>query len=249
MTDVQRLRCLATTVDGMPPQVEIERIAAIPGVLQVQWWSARVVPQPEDVKNSLNAYTGVLDVFTDSPDVIAESVLPVLEGELGGVFSFLRGIVSDAEPEFDLLRETPPQHISYQHLPIAWKHGHGPVRREPTGNDLFRYTYFFAYRQDVSWEDGEDWYLGHHTREGKQLSNLVHYVTWHRRPTVAPESSVLGLVRVTELCFERFEDFYESCYTLKPSWNMGEKHTEVVWVDYFALFLGPEPDLVVEGAS
>ncbi len=249
MTDVQRLRCLATTVDGMPPQVEIERIAAMPGVLQVEWWSARVVPQPEDVKNSLNAYTGVLDVFTDSPDVIAESVLPVLEGELGGIFSFLRGIVSDAEPEFDLLRETPPQHIPYQHLPIVWKHGHGPVRREPTGNDLFRYTYFFAYRQDVSWEDGEDWYLGHHTREGKQLPNLVHYVTWHRRPTVAPESSVLGLVRVTELCFERFEDFYESCYTLKPSWNMGEKHTEVVWTDYFALFLGPEPDLVVEGAS
>jgi hypothetical protein len=30
---------------------------------------------------------------------------------------------------------------------------------------------------------------------------------------------------------------------------MGEKHTEVVWTDYFALFLGVEPDIVIEGVS
>lgn len=227
----------------------MDRVAAVAGVLQIEWWAARQVPQPEDVKNSLNAHSGVLDVFAESAEIISAAVLPVLEAEVGRTFTLLRGIVSDGEPEYDLLRETPPQHIPYLDQPINWKHGHGPERREPTGDDLFRYTYFFGYRPDVTWEDGEDWYIGHHTREGKQLPNLVHYVTWHRRLTVAPASSVLGFVRVTELCFERFEDFYDACYRLGPAWNMGEKHAEVVWTDYFALFLGLEPDIVIEGAG
>lgn len=241
-----RIRCLITTGDGGPPQGLMDRLSAVGGVLQIEWWQSLVVPQPEEVRNDLNAYTGVLDVFSEEIELVTGAILPHLEDAHAGELAIPAAIISDASPEYDLLRETPPQHIPYLDQPIAWKHGHGPQRREPTGDDLVRYTYFFRYREDVSWEDGEDWYIGHHTREGKMLPNLVHYVTWHRRPTIASASPLLGTQRVTELCFERFEDFYDSCYRLGPAWNMGTKHESVVWTGYHATFLGLEPSIVIE---
>jgi hypothetical protein len=41
-------------------------------------------------------------------------------------------------------------------------------------------VYFINYRPDISVVDGEDWYLGHHAREGK-LNKLIDehvYKTW-----------------------------------------------------------------------
>ena len=55
---------------------------------------------------------------------------------------------------------------------------------------------------------GEEWYLGHHTREGKQLPGIQTYITWRRRPLARladfiPE--IAGFYRYTEIGYESIE--------------------------------------------
>jgi hypothetical protein len=79
------------------------------------------------------------------------------------------------EPQFDLLRDAPQQQYKYMTLPLWWRKG------PPTYDDaveIFIDSYCIAYRDDLAIADGEDWYLGHHTREGKQLPGMKHYRTW-----------------------------------------------------------------------
>jgi hypothetical protein len=69
-------------------------------------------------------------------------------------------------------------------LPMWWPHGQ-PVIDEHL--EIFIHTYVFSYREDIETADAEDYYLGHHTREGKQLPGMQHYLTWKsiRVPEVA----------------------------------------------------------------
>lgn len=103
------------------------------------------------------------------------------------------------EPEFDLLRDAPQQHYKYITLPLCWPRGR--PKAEDT-EPIFIDNYCFFYRPDVSFEDGEDWYIGHHTREGKQLPGMKHYKTWRTIRVPEPEGSPLRpnmWVRLTEL--------------------------------------------------
>ena len=88
------------------------------------------------------------------------------------------------KPEYDLLRDVPPQHYKYMTLPMWWPHGQ-PIVDENI--EIFIHTYVFSYRDDIETADAEDYYLGHHTREGKQLPGMQHYKTWKsiRVPEVA----------------------------------------------------------------
>lgn len=218
----------------------------VPGVSRVTWWRSRVVPQPEEVRRSLNLVSGMATLEVSDSAVLASRLLPELrrmrdEGDL----TLVRGLVSSTAPEFDLLRDTPFQHLPYATLPVEWKLGRRPSVPEPTGEDLFRYVYMFRYRDGVSFDEGEDWYLGHHTREGKQLPGLVRYLTWRRtqRRLLAEFDDLLGLVRYTELCFESFEDWYRACYPQGPRWTMPNAHPSGVWDDYHAFFLGPDAEI------
>lgn len=228
--------------DGLLPG-----LAGLPGVTRVVWWRARRVPQPEDVSRPLNAVTGMGEVFAPEATLVTR-VLPMLRDLAADVsrVTILRGVVCDEEPEYDLIRDVPAQQHPYFTLPVDWKSGRRIEVPEPTGEDLYRYVYFFAYRDEVSFDAGEDWYLGHHTREGRQLPGLVRYLTWRRRrPAGAAEydRDLLGLVRYTELCFESFERWYDACYRHGPRWRMPEEHPKGVWHDYHAFFLGPEPEI------
>lgn len=79
------------------------------------------------------------------------------------------------EPEFNLLQDAPFQQYKYMTLPMWWPKGRPRVDEE---EPVFIDSYAFCYRPNIDWADGEDWYLGHHTREGKQLSGMRHYRTW-----------------------------------------------------------------------
>jgi len=79
------------------------------------------------------------------------------------------------EPEFNLLRDAPPQHYKYITLPLLWPKGRPQVDEN---EEIFIDSYCLRYAPGVSWAEGEDWYLGHHTREGKQLPGMKHYMTW-----------------------------------------------------------------------
>ncbi|MGH8598233.1 MAG: hypothetical protein ACREXT_16390 [Gammaproteobacteria bacterium] len=82
------------------------------------------------------------------------------------------------QPEFDLLRDAPPQHYKYISLQLWWPKGR-PESDE--AEEIFIDSYCFFYAPKIKFADGEDWYLGHHTREGKQLPGMRHYRTW---PTI-----------------------------------------------------------------
>ncbi len=79
------------------------------------------------------------------------------------------------ESEFNLLQDVPQQQYKYITLPLWWPKGRPEV--DDTA-DIFIDSYCISYRPDISIADGEDWYLGHHTREGKQLPGMKHYKTW-----------------------------------------------------------------------
>jgi len=79
------------------------------------------------------------------------------------------------EPEFDLLRDAPPQHYKYMTLQLWWPRGRPEIDEN---EEIFIDSYCLFYAPHISFADGEDWYLGHHTREGKQLPGMRHYRTW-----------------------------------------------------------------------
>jgi hypothetical protein len=103
------------------------------------------------------------------------------------------------EAEFNLLQDTPQQQYKYMMLPLWWPRGRPQVEEN---EEIFIDSYCISYMPDISVTDGEDWYLGHHTREGKQLPGMKHYKTW--RTIRVPEEPNSALhpnkwYRLTEL--------------------------------------------------
>ncbi|HNO64829.1 MAG TPA: hypothetical protein PKK39_00640 [Tepidiformaceae bacterium] len=102
-------------------------------------------------------------------------------------------------PQYDLLRDAPPQHYKYMTLPLWWPSGAPEV---DDSAEIFIDSYCIAYRPDLTFATGEDWYIGHHTREGKQLPGMKHYRTWRTIPVAENLPAPLDLnkwTRLTEL--------------------------------------------------
>lgn len=123
--------------------------------------------------------------------------IPSREGSPG--FREFECMFLEEEPQYNLLRDAPPQHYKYMTLPLWWPKGQPEIDETAP---IFINSYCLAYRPDISIADGEDWYLGHHTREGKQLPGMRHYRTW--KTICVPEDSISPLqpnkwFRLTEL--------------------------------------------------
>ena len=224
------------------------REASLPGVQRLASWRIREAPQPAEVKRPLNTYHRMTEVWCSDEAAWTQHHAALLDSERGRHFGELKGIIVTAAPEYDLRRDAPPQHYQHMGLPIEWSTGKRPDVAEPTGEDMWRFVYFFRYRDDVTFDDGEDWYLGHHTREGKQLPGVMRYVTWRRLGRGDLTSGAAGearhFVRYTELCFDSFETWYRVLYQEGPRWRMSDKHPTGVWTDYHNFFTGIAPDLV-----
>lgn len=95
------------------------------------------------------------------------------KGEPG--FREFECMLLEEEPQFDLLRDAPQQQYKYITLPLYWPKGRPQVNENA---EIFIDNYCLQYSDKVSVDIGEDWYLGHHTREGKQLPGMKHYKTW-----------------------------------------------------------------------
>ncbi len=105
----------------------------------------------------------------------------------------------EEEPQYDLLRDAPPEQYKYMTLPLHWPKGRPEV---DDSADIFINSYCIAYDPVIGFANGEDWYLGHHTREGKQLPGIKHYKTWKVIPVSGFSGSILQpnkWVRLTEL--------------------------------------------------
>ncbi len=139
-----------------------------------------------DLDAALSAVHGNLDLWAPSE--------PGMPG-----FREFECMFMNENPEYDLLRDAPPEHYKYMTLPMWWPHGQ-PVIDEY--EEIFIHTYVFSYREDIGTADAEDYYLGHHTREGKQLPGMQHYQTWKSIPVPEVEGTAIQpnkYFRLTEL--------------------------------------------------
>ena len=73
-----------------------------------------------------------------------------------------------------MLRDALPPHYKYATLQLEWPKGPPEVDEN---EEIFINSYCIYYGT-AGFAKGEDWYLGHHTREGKQLPGNKHYRTW-----------------------------------------------------------------------
>lgn len=113
-------------------------------------------------------------------------------------FREIESILLDEEPQYDLLKDVPVQQYKYMQVPPKYT-GEPEVDQS---DDNFLDIYMFNYKVPVV--DGEDWYLGHHVREGRIMKQLGrrHYQTW--KSITAPEEQGSTLrpnrfYRITEL--------------------------------------------------
>ena len=113
------------------------------------------------------------------------------EGKPG--FREFECMLLNEEPQFNLLRDAPPQQYKYMTLPLWWPTGRPKV--DPNA-EIFIDTYCIQYNPKISEDIGEDWYLGHHTREGKQLPGMKHYKTW--KTVYVPEDIESSFLKVNK---------------------------------------------------
>ena len=86
---------------------------------------------------------------------------------------------------------------------------------------LVRWLFILRYGNNTTKEAGEDWYLGTHTQEAKQMHGLRRYVSW--RAQAAP-ASLIALAppkwdRLTELAFADFDAWADGAVTQMPQWT------------------------------
>jgi hypothetical protein len=191
----------------------VPRVRELPGVRRyISWRTEEGVPLGSD-PDSLMRYVRRTDLYFDTLDEGRNAILgqpdiwtPAPEGEAG--FGEFECMFIEDKPQFDLLRDVPVQQYRYLGNPLNFTGG------EPQwldDDDALLWIYFFNYRSDISeadgkeWiEAGEDWYLGHHVREGKIMKQLGkrHYLTWLTRRFATEPDSPLVLdrwYRLTEL--------------------------------------------------
>lgn len=161
----------------------VPRVRELPGVLRYRSWPQVNVGIPYPSAGAPTPH----DQFVRRTELGFESVKaweiayrrapelwnPAPKGRPG--FGEFECMLIGEEPEFDLLRDAPPQHYKYMTLQLWWPKGRPEVDED---EEIFIDSYCFFYAPKVSFSDGEDWYLGHHTREGKQLPGMRHYRTW-----------------------------------------------------------------------
>jgi hypothetical protein len=182
---------------------------ALPGVVQVRSW--RTVPADRQAYMPPNEYDRMTEVrFAGQPAAEAALCTPQSywrEGNREGLGK-LEGVVVGPKPEYNLLADVPPQQYPFMAMPLAWRTGRPADVPPPESSNLLRYMYFFKYRDDVDIRLGEEWYLGHHTREGKQLPGIQTYVTWRRRPLPGLADAIPEIAqfyRYTEIGYESIE--------------------------------------------
>lgn len=163
--------------------VHVPRVRQLPGVVRYRSWRQVDVgipypsagaPSPFDqfvrrTELCFDDLEGWRRAYASGPELWK----PAAEGKAG--FGEFECMFLNEEPEFDLLRDAPPQHYKYMTLQLWWPRG-TPLIDET--EEIFIDSYCFFYSPGISFADGEDWYLGHHTREGKQLPGMRHYRTW-----------------------------------------------------------------------
>ncbi|MGE0545207.1 MAG: hypothetical protein AB7R89_34040 [Dehalococcoidia bacterium] len=187
----------------------LQRELSVPGVVQTRSW--KTIFAERQAYMPPNEYDRMTEVrFANQRDAEAalcnRTSLWRVENREG--LDRFEGIVVGPKPEYNLLADVPPQQYPFMTMPLAWRTGQPPDVPPPNTTNLVRYMYFFKYRDDVDIRLGEEWYLGHHTREGKQLPGIQTYITWRHRPLTGLRDAIPEIAnfsRYTEIGYESIE--------------------------------------------
>jgi len=185
----------------------VPKVKKLPGIVRYRSWKQVDVglPYPSNgLPTPFNQFVRRTELCFENEKAGIQTVMshselwqPSQKGVAG--FREFECMFLDEEPEFNLLRDAPPQHYKYITLPLLWPKGRPQVDEY---EEIFIDSYCLRYAPGVSWSEGEDWYLGHHTREGKQLPGMKHYKTWRTIHIQEPSESTLKpnkWARLTEL--------------------------------------------------
>lgn len=179
------------------------RAGQLPGLVRFRTWRG-LPPIKMWTYDSYDRFVRVSELAFENMELCLKATTrnpglwrPYMEDKPG--FNELECVMVDEEPQFDLLKDVPVQQFKYLHLPPEYT-GDEPDYDE--SDDTFLDIYMFNYR--VSNADGEDWYLGHHTREGRISKELGrrHYQTWKSLDVPEEQDSPLKpnrFYRITEL--------------------------------------------------
>lgn len=189
----------------------VPRLKSLPGIQRCISWRA-IDPPPIPFPSAgaptpFNQFVRRSELWFDDLDTASAAVRdnyslwePARPGEPG--FGQVECLFLDEEPQYNLLKDVPAQHYRYITLPLNWPQGAPEVDEDA---EIFINTYCISYGK-IGFARAEDWYIGHHTREGKQLPGMKHYRTW--KALKVPEITGSGLgankwVRLTELGMSR----------------------------------------------
>ena len=159
----------------------VSRVKKLPGILRCRSWRAEP-PVPKSSPDPFDRFIRMSEIgfetleecrkaTTGNPELWA----PSTKGVPG--FREFECMFLEEKPQYDFMRDVPPQQYRYMSQPLKWSKGEPKL---PDADETLFLVYFFYYNPDISVADGEDWYLGHHAREGK-LKKLVgrkHYLAW-----------------------------------------------------------------------
>jgi hypothetical protein len=185
----------------------VPQVKKLPGIIRYRSWKQwdAGIPYPSPgVPTPFDQFVRRTELCFPDLEQALKSVLgneplwaPSAKGTTG--FREFECLFVEEEPQYNLLRDAPPQHYRYMSLPLWWPQGPPQVDYD---EEIFIDSYCISYKPAIGFQAGEDWYLGHHTREGKQLPGMRHYLTWKTLKVTTPENSTLRLnrwARLTEL--------------------------------------------------
>ncbi len=131
------------------------------------------------------------------------------EGKPG--FRELECALLDEAPQYDLLKDVPVQQYKFISNPAKYTRG---KMVDGDTDDVVMDVYMFNYDPKFTFEEGEEWYLGHHVREGRFTKRMGfrHYMTWKPLRVDVDKDCPLQPNR-----FWRFTELGLPAYAMDPS--------------------------------
>lgn len=186
-------------------QEHVPRVKLMPGIVRYKTWQA-LPPIAMWTFDPYDRFVRLAELVFSDMETCRNATLKQPELWQSGVqgkpgFRELESAMLDEEPQYDLLRDVPVQQFKY--MSQEPKYTPGQIF-EDDSDDVIIDVYMFNYNPEFTTSQGEDWYLGHHVREGrisKQLGNR-HYQTWKTIKTPPAEGQNINpnrFYRLTEL--------------------------------------------------
>ena len=181
----------------------IPQVKKLPGIVRYRTWRG-LPPIPLFSADPFDRYVRMSELVFENMELAQQATLGnadlLAAASVGNPgFREFECVFLDEQPQFDLIKDTPVQQYKYAALPLKFS---GGEHQYEDVEDAIILVYLFNYSSSIA--DGEDWYLGHHAREGKLTKQvgLRHYQTWRMlRTPEEPDNSLQPnrFYRLTEL--------------------------------------------------